>query len=312
MTRSRPDVADAPFALLLTHDVDRPYKTYQSLYYAVTGDDSASRRYHLSSLLSTENPYWQFDRIASIEDELGVRSAFYFLSEQSLFADRPLREWVTMDGWMLYAGGTTWTIRVFRTRSSCSTMGVGGGAPRVLRIVSRRRAAGRRKSQARGRAWPAGPGRPTAPPEPRGAGDVAAASRPRTPVRREPGEQRRVRLPARSRGRTPFDDEFVVFPLTIMEQSLPDPGADFETAWDACLDVLDEAREETAVASVLWHPRHFSRRDFPDTPGCTVGSSNTPWRPGRGSVRPASSTRRLTSQRRTTDRGPGPQSSVTR
>jgi len=104
MTRSRPDVADAPFALLLTHDVDRPYKTYQSLYYAVTGDDSASRRYHLSSLLSTENPYWQFDRIASIEDELGVRSAFYFLSEQSLFADRPLREWVTMDGWMLYAG----------------------------------------------------------------------------------------------------------------------------------------------------------------------------------------------------------------
>ena len=57
------------FALCLTHDVDRPYKTYQSLYYAITDLDPS----HLASLVPGRNPYWSFERIMRLEEELGVR-----------------------------------------------------------------------------------------------------------------------------------------------------------------------------------------------------------------------------------------------
>jgi len=61
----------------------------------------------------------------------------------------------------------------------------------------------------------------------------------------------------------PFDDEFVVFPLTVMEGALPDPGDDFDRAWRAVESLLAEAATNDAVMTVLWHPRHFSR----DHPG---------------------------------------------
>lgn len=264
MTRSRPDVEDASFALLLTHDVDRPYKTYQSLYYAITGGGSGSRRYHLSSLLSSTNPYWQFDRIASLEDELGVRSAFYFLSEQSLFRDRPPREWATMEGWMLYAG--RYELDDPRIREQIERLDAEGwevglhGSYESYRDADRLAAEKAELEAALGHSVQGGRQHhlnlevPETWRRHRDLGlryDSSLGSSDEYGFQHGHGVVR------------PFDDEFVVFPLTIMEQSLPDPGVDFETAWDACLDVLREAREQTAVATVLWHPRHFSSRDFP-------------------------------------------------
>ena len=61
----------------------------------------------------------------------------------------------------------------------------------------------------------------------------------------------------------PFDDEFAVFPLTVMEGALPDPGQNFGRAWTELDSLLTEAAANRAVMTVLWHPRHFSR----DHPG---------------------------------------------
>ena len=69
---------DHAFALCLTHDVDRPYKTYQSVYYALRERDPS----HLGDLRPGVNAYWTFDRIRAVETDLGVRSAFYFLDEE--------------------------------------------------------------------------------------------------------------------------------------------------------------------------------------------------------------------------------------
>jgi peptidoglycan/xylan/chitin deacetylase (PgdA/CDA1 family) len=61
----------------------------------------------------------------------------------------------------------------------------------------------------------------------------------------------------------PFDDEFVVFPLTLMEQTLPDPDDRFDAAWAACERLLSEAAANDAVMTVLWHPRYFNPEEFP-------------------------------------------------
>jgi len=258
------DPANAEFALLLTHDIDRPYKTYQSLYYALTGGGNATRAHHLSTLRPDSNPYWQFPAIRSLESSLGVRSAFYALSEQRLFRDRPPREWLSKDGWMRYAG--RYRLSDPRIRQLLRELDAGGwevGLHGSFESYRRPELLQQEKEAVE---------------------DVLDA--PVTGCRQhhlnlDPPDtwryQRALGLQYdASLGssdtygfqhgygvKRPFDDEFVVFPLTIMEQALPDPGTDFERAWAACLDVLDEAADAGAVMSVLWHPRTFSEREFP-------------------------------------------------
>jgi len=55
------------FALCLTHDVDRVHKNFQSPYYAWKERDLS----HLKHLVTSENPWWNFEEIMELEDELG-------------------------------------------------------------------------------------------------------------------------------------------------------------------------------------------------------------------------------------------------
>lgn len=249
------------FSLCLTHDVDRPYKTHQSLYYAVMDCDI----YQLRTLLSRANPYWQFDTVMDLEEDLGVRSAFYFLDEQRLFRDRPLREWVDPQSWKLFVG--RYSIR----------------DPDIVEVI--------RELDERG--WEVGL-----------HGSYESYADPRRIEREKAtledvlgsevvgGRQHYLNLDVpttwryqRDAGlrydsslgsgtefgflngygvRRPFDDEFAVFPLTIMENALPDPGERPEKAWAACKGVLDEAAENGAVMTVLWHPNKFNEKEYPN------------------------------------------------
>ena len=248
------------FALCLTHDVDRPYKTFQSVYYAVTERDLS----HLSSLAPGTEPYWQFDTVAAIEDRLGVRSAFYFLSEQRLFDDRPPGDWVDPVAWRLYAG-----------RYALSD-------PAIADVVERLHR----------RDWEVGlhgSYESYADPE-RLKGEKATLERTLGhPVRG--GRQHYLNLEVPDTWRyharlglrydaslgssdqygfdhgygvlRPFDDGFVVFPLTLMETALPDPGETPAAAWHVCESLLEEAATEGAVMTVLFHPRYFNGEEFP-------------------------------------------------
>lgn len=95
MTKS----TDYAFALCLSHDVDRIYKTYQYPYRFVKNRDPSE----LKGLFSFKNPYWQFETIMAIESELGVRSSFNVLDEIPL-PERPISDWFSKSGWMLYGG----------------------------------------------------------------------------------------------------------------------------------------------------------------------------------------------------------------
>ena len=247
----------AEFALCLTHDVDRPYKSYQAIADAVVERDPS----RLAGLSPSVNPYWQFDALMELEDELGVRSAFYFLSEPGL-RNRPVRDWLHPRYWLEQLG-----------RYDVS-------APRMARVVRELDAGGwevglhgsydsyddrERLATEKGMVE-------------RVLGHSVTGGRQhflnRVPATWE--HHRAIGLSYDSslgssteygfahgyRPIHPFGDEFTVFPLTLMEVALFEQHDDLESAWEACERLLTEAAANDAVMTVLWHPRYLSD-DFP-------------------------------------------------
>lgn len=248
---------DHSFALCLTHDVDRPYKTFQAPYYAL-----AQRNLdHLFDLLPGANPYWQFNRVAEMEEELGVRSAFYFLDEQRLW-ERPAREWLSPSAWSRYLGRYDiestdiaavikrlsdggWEIGLHGSYHSYDDPGrLAAQKSRVEAVLDRPVTGGRQHHLNL---------------------DVPNTWRHHVDVGLQYdtslGSSETYGFDHGYRIHRPFDNEFVVFPLTLMELALPDPRTD--RAWSVCEELLEEARENEAVMTVLWHPRYFSEPDFP-------------------------------------------------
>ncbi|WP_290813741.1 polysaccharide deacetylase family protein [Halovivax sp.] len=251
---------DAPFALCLTHDVDRPHKGIRSLFYAAQERPG----YHLRTLLSSSNPYWQFEEIAGLEDDLGVRSAFYFLTEQHLLHDRPIRDWLSPANWVQHLGRYDVTapemVDVIRSLDDGGwEVGLHGsyhsGTDRerlreekaIVEDVLGEPIAGGRQHYLRlsgTETWR----------HHRSIGLAYDASF---------GSGTEVGFQYGYRPFRPFDDDFLVFPLTIMEQALPDPREDFEAARDVCEELLLEATANEAVMTALWHVRFFNEREFP-------------------------------------------------
>ena len=249
-----------PFALCLTHDIDRPYKRVTAAYNAVLDRDVRQ----LKALLPGVEPYWAFEELMALEAELGVRSAFYVLNEQRL-VDRPVREWLTAEGWRLYTdryslsnpdivdlikelhrGG--WEIGLHGSYESYRNPRRFRAEKQALEATLGERVTGVRQHYLNL--------------------DIPDTWR----MHAELGLQydtslgsstefgfRHGYLPFR-----PFDDEFVEFPLTLMEVALPNVERRPNRAWGECEALLQEAALHGAVMTVLWHPRYFANDEFPN------------------------------------------------
>ncbi|MDS0295238.1 polysaccharide deacetylase family protein [Halogeometricum luteum] len=249
------------FALCLTHDVDRPYKTFQAPYRAVT----ERSLYHLKTALPGNNPYWQFEEIMELEADLGVRSAFYFLEEQNLLRDKSPREWTELRNWVLYTG--RYSVTDPAIADVIRRLDEGGwevglhGSYESYRDIDRLREEKETLEGVLGH-------------EVSGIRQhYLNLERPRTwELQSELGFDYDATL-----GRTreygfhygynvlrPLNDEFVVFPLTLMELTLPDVPTDADTAWEACERLLERARDRGAIMTVLWHPCYFNEREYPN------------------------------------------------
>jgi hypothetical protein len=247
----------AEFALCLTHDVDRPYKTYQAVSDAVVERDPS----RLAALSPRVNPYWQFDSLMQLEDDLGVRSAFYFLSERGLW-NRPLREWLRPRYWLEHAG--RYDVEVPRMARAVERLDAGGWEvglhgsfdsfddrerlakekAKIERVLGHPVRGGRQHFLNRGPAtWD----------HHRAIGLSYDSSL---------GSSTEYGFDYGYDPIHPFDDEFTVFPLTLMEVALFEGNDSIESAWAACEQLLSEAAANEAVMTVLWHPRYLSE-DFP-------------------------------------------------
>ncbi|WP_254764996.1 polysaccharide deacetylase family protein [Natrinema marinum] len=248
------------FAVCLTHDVDRPYKTFQAPYDAIVERDLA----HLTSLVSDDRPYWQFDELLSLEEKYDVRSSFYFLNEKKLLRDKRPQEWIKPRNWILFGGRYEitsdeitdvirtldrggWEVGLHGSYESFDDRGrlrfekeqleelldgdVIGGRQHYLNLQGTRTWDHHRRIGLR---YDASLGSST-----------------------EYGFNGRYDI------RRPFDDEFVVFPLTIMETPLMESTPSVDAAWRECKRLLVEAQEHGAVMTVLWHPRYINEEEYP-------------------------------------------------
>ncbi|XVH33584.1 polysaccharide deacetylase family protein (plasmid) [Haloferacaceae archaeon DSL9] len=254
-------LGDHSFALCLTHDVDRPYKTYHSVYYALTRKDPR----HVGSLLPGVNTFWTYQKLMDLEDDLGVRSAFYFLQEQRLFGDRHPREWFTSEGWRLYAGrydlddprivdliheldAGGWEVGIHGSYESYLDRDrLAEEKQHIERILGREILGGRQHylNLSIPTTW-------------KHHADIGLK------YDASLGSSSTYGFTHGYSVQRPFDDDFVEFPLTIMEIALPDVETDIEHAWRECERILEEAAANDAVMTILWHPRFFSELDFPN------------------------------------------------
>lgn len=256
--RERRLPGDAPFALLLTHDVDRPYKGWQTPYFAA----KHRRPSELLDLLPGRQPWWRFGDVAEIERAAGVRSAFYVLRERSL-RERPLADLRDPTYWIEHLGRydpETPAIRGVLDRLVADGWEVGlhgsydsyrqperlGAEKRLLDGLVDAEVVGGRQHHLNlevPATWRAH----------RAAGlcyDTSLGSATRVGFEHGYGPIR------------PFDD-FLAFPTTVMDKALPDPGDHPDRARAVLADLLAEARENAAVMTALWHPRTFDDGDFP-------------------------------------------------
>jgi len=92
------------FAMVLTHDVDRVYKTHQylrSILNSVKKADLPGLSYHLNNLLfkhGINDPYWTFEKLCTLERSLGVKSTYYFLNETGRLNPFKLKSWILYTG----------------------------------------------------------------------------------------------------------------------------------------------------------------------------------------------------------------------
>lgn len=250
---------DHPFALCLTHDVDRPYKTVQAPYKALRERNGE----HLRQLVSDASPYWQFEDIMAIESAFGVRSSFYFLEEKRLH-DLPPHRWLRPRNWLRFTGyyrihdpditaimrelaSGGWEVGIhgsfesardperFAAEKQAIERALGeevvGGRQHFLNLD---RPASWRMHRDRGLAYDASLGSST-----------------------EYGFLHGYDV------KRPFDDDFLVFPLTIMEVALVQGAASIEAAKAEIDRLLEEAARHGAIMTVLWHVRLFNAEEFP-------------------------------------------------
>ncbi|WP_224338467.1 polysaccharide deacetylase family protein [Haloprofundus halobius] len=248
------------FALGLTHDVDRPHQSpIHAVYYALR-ERNPSR---LRGLRPGANPYWLFDDIMELEDELGVRSSFYFLQEQSML-QRPLDEWRDKSHWVEHIGRYDieapdihdlirrlndggWEVGLHGSYSSYDKPELLTEQKATLeRILGDTVVGGRQHCL-----------NMTVPDTWRHHADLGLRYDSSLGSSSTYGFEHGYD-PIR-----PFDDEFVVFPLTVMERTLPNVSEDIDEAWAECERLLQEAAENEAVMTVLWHPTYYDEEERP-------------------------------------------------
>ncbi len=85
-----------PLRVAVTHDVDRERKTYHyftKTLKAILKGDLKQFTYHVKSIFARNNPYWTFDDLVAILNTYEIKSTFFFLNETMRFKLFEISNW---------------------------------------------------------------------------------------------------------------------------------------------------------------------------------------------------------------------------
>lgn len=244
------------FLVWLSHDVDRVRKTlFHSIYYAV----KEKRGRHLSSLFSSQNPYWNFERIMNIENVFDVKSTFFFLNESmraSIFWPRSFilakgRYRITdpsIQNVIRELDQNGWEIGVHGSYTSYDNIDLLQREKHQLETIVGHPIKGIRQHYLNlniPQTWKIH----------RSLGFQYDAS---FGLTKDIGYRDDIYYPFH-----PLHDEFIVFPMAIMDSALFAQYKDIDSAWNKCLKIIKLAQEKKTLLSIIWHQRVFNEHDFP-------------------------------------------------
>jgi len=243
--------------------VDRVRKTkYHSLYYLL----KERRLHHVNTLLNEKGAYANFEKIMAMESQHEVRSTFFFLNEQRLFTDRPMRSVLNPDEWVRYYSSYrvtdpniadvmkqldrgSWEIALHGSFESYQSKDMLSKEKRVLEDALGKPVVGVRQHYLNLQI-------PTTWGFQQEAGFAYDSSY---------GPHRTVEASDEwTRPFHPFETDFLVMPVTIMDRYLFRIFLSHDLAWKECQRVLRLARKNRGVVTVVWHSWQFNEKEFPD------------------------------------------------
>ncbi len=243
------------FAVCLTHDVDRVRKTYQYITHSKKGSF-----FKMWQSFKSREPYWNFGKIMKIEDKFGVRSTFFFLQESKKINLSKPKEWVLSGGkykfndkqvcgiiQLLDRNG--WEIGLHGSYDSYQNIGLLNREKALLENVTGHQILGVRQHYLNLNI----PGTWNIQ---KAAGFKYDSS---FGFRDNIGFRDGKLFPF-----SPFNDDFVVIPLVVMDSYLFGLSKDSREAWAKVESLLSLAEKYSALLTILWHQRIFNDNEFPD------------------------------------------------
>lgn len=244
------------FLVWLSHDVDRIHKTFfHAVYYTL----KQRKIHHLRTFLSGENPYWSFRRIMEIEDRYNVKSTFFFLNETMSANIFHPYSFVLAKGRYKITDPSVqeiiceldrkgWEIGVHGSYLSFKNQTLLRQEKEMLEKIVGHPILGTRQHHLNlkiPQTWEIH----------RSLGfryDASFGSN------EQIGYRDQMYYPFH-----PFQDQFTVFPLTVMDAVLFSKDKDINIIWKKCLSLIDVAQEKKGFFSLLWHQQVFNDLDFP-------------------------------------------------
>jgi peptidoglycan/xylan/chitin deacetylase (PgdA/CDA1 family) len=244
--------------ICLTHDVDRVRKTWwHCLYFFI----KTKKLYHIKSIFTRkmDKSYWNFETIMNIERRHRVRSTFFFLNETKKF------EILKPSTFMLAYGryriddpkivqiiqeldSEGWEVGVHGSYDSYLQKDLMAKEKGVLEDIIGKKVIGIRQHHRN-------------------------LDIPKTwQYQKEAGFQYDATFGSKSgvgfcddkiRPFKPFNDDFTVIPLVIMDNKLIDSSKDIDEAWKRCEKLIDEAEKNDGVLTILWHNNRFDEKEYP-------------------------------------------------
>lgn len=240
----------------LTHDVDRIKKTYQyftKVIKYITRLDIKKISNQIHSFFKSQ-PYWNFDKIIEIESKYNVKSTFFFLNESIKFELLNIKNWQLSLGRydiesekikhiIQYLDQNGWEIGLHGSYNSFKSYELLSKGKKMVEKIVGHEIIGIRQHYLNldKNTW-------------RIQKEVGFKYDSSFGYTNQIGFKENKNLPFH-----PFNDNFVVFPLIIMDYCFMNEI----NRWNKFKDIVDKIDYYNGVLVINWHQRNFNEKEYP-------------------------------------------------